>query len=240
MMKVKFLTALALLSVSMTSASAYDSRQLGKKNIDFQQNPIDYPDDYYSNHSMGCMLLQECKEGIVEVTSRKSFENYYGVSLDLGQEFDELLEAVNKVGSKVFIAPESYFPVGHRGVYHTVSNNFYLNDRFMDRTHVIMSVMRHEGWHAAQDCMAGTIENNMIAIIMNEEDVPEMWQEMARRAYAFQPSAIPWEKEATWAGKTEGMTMKALQSCAAGTMWTDYDPTPMTREWLIENGYITK
>ena len=103
-MRNKILAALALVSVSVTSASAYDSRQLGKKTIDFQQNPIDFPDDYYSNHSMGCMLLQECKEGIVEVTSAKSFEDYYGVSFVLGQEFDELLDAVNKVGSKVYIA----------------------------------------------------------------------------------------------------------------------------------------
>ena len=80
----------------------------------------------------------------------------------------------------------------------------------------------------------------MIAIIMPEDSVPEMWQEMARRAYVLQPSAIPWKKEATWAGKTEGMTLKALKSCAAGTMWSDYDPTPMTREWLVKEGYISK
>ena len=30
------------------------------------------------------------------------------------------------------------------------------------------------------------------------------------------------------------MTQAALESCAAGTMWTDYGPTPMTREWLVE------
>ena len=36
------------------------------------------------------------------------------------------------------------------------------------------------------------------------------------------------------------MTAAALKSCAAGTMWTDYDPTPMTREWLVENGYLSK
>ena len=110
----------------------------------------------------------------------------------------------------------------------------------MKRPHVLMSVMRHEGWHAAQDCMAGTIDNSLIAIIHHEDDVPAMWQEMARRAYVLQPSAIPWEKEATWAGKTEGMTLKALQSCAAGTMWSDYDPTPMTREWLEENNFISQ
>ena len=51
----------------------------------------------------------------------------------------------------------------------------------MGRPHVLMSVMRHEGWHAAQDCMAGTIDNSLIAIILPEESVPEMWQEMVRR-----------------------------------------------------------
>ena len=107
---------------------------------------------------------------------------------------------------KVFLADEKYFPVGHRGVYHTVSNNFFLNVAHMKRPGTMMSVMRHEGWHAAQDCMAGSIKNNFIAIIMNEEDVPKMYQAIAKSAYASTPSAIPWEKEAYWAGHTEGMT----------------------------------
>ena len=63
---------------------------------------------------------------------------------------------------------------------------------------------------------------------------------MARRAYVLMPHAIPWEKEATLGGKTAGMTQEALESCARGTMWTDYEPTPLTRQWLKENGYITK
>ena len=110
----------------------------------------------------------------------------------------------------------------------------------MHRPGVMMAVSRHEGWHAAQDCMAGSIDNSMIAIIMDEDKVPMIWQEMARRAYVLQPSAIPWEKEAMWAGKTEQMTANALKSCARGTMWSDYDPTPKTREWLVQNGYLTK
>ena len=99
-----------------------------------------------------------------------------------------------------------------RGVYHTVGNNFFLNKRYVGRPGTLMSVMRHEGWHAAQDCMAGSIKNNMIAIIHNEEDVPEMWQEMARRTYRNMPHAIPWEKEAFWAGHTENMTLEAIKS----------------------------
>lgn len=99
-----------------------------------------------------------------------------------------------------------------------------------------MSVMRHEGWHAAQDCMAGSIKNSMIAIIMDEEKVPSLWREITEKTYP--KSAVPWEAEAMWAGKTEGMTMKALDSCAKGTMWTDYEPTPLTKQWLKENGFI--
>ena len=125
---------------------------------------------------------------------------------------------------------EKYFPDGHRGVYHTVSNNFYLNKEFMNEPDVLMQVMRHEGWHAAQDCMAGTIDNSMIAIIKPEEEVPLIWRVLAERTYP--ESAVPWEAEAGWAGRTEGMTQAALESCAAGTMWTDYTPTPMTGEWL--------
>ena len=78
----------------------------------------------------------------------------------------------------------------------------------------------------------------MIAIIHNEEDVPEMWAEMARRTYKDMPHAIPWEKEATWAGKTEGMTQDALEACATGSMWEVYKPTPMTLEWLRENNFV--
>ena len=102
-----------------------------------------------------------------------------------------------------------------------------------------MAVMRHEGWHAAQDCMAGTIDNSFIAIIKPQEEVPKMYQAIVKSAYMMQPKAIL-GKEAYWAGHTEGMTAAALESCAAGTMWTDYEPTPMTREWLVENGFLAK
>jgi len=98
--------------------------------------------------------------------------------------------------------------------------------------------MRHEGWHAAQDCMAGTINNSLIAIIKPEDEVPMIWRVMAERTYP--DSAVPWEAEAGWAGRTEDMTMNALAACAAGEMWTEYEPTPLTREYLVKEGYISK
>ena len=194
---------------------------------------------FYSMDAMGCMLLRECTDGVDEVFSlldvSSQYENperYTPVAL----EFNRMLSAMNTVGSKVFLADEKYFPKNHRGVYHTVSNNIYLNKRHMDQPHYLMSVMRHEGWHAAQDCMAGSIKNSLIAIIHNEEDVPVIWRTLAERTYPA--SAVPWEAEAGWAGRTEGMTMKSLQSCAAGTMRSDYELTPLTRQWLVEEGYI--
>ena len=193
---------------------------------------------YNTYDAMGCMLVKECTDGVDKITSSKDLRaEYPDTNWDpVSAEFDKIMAAFEKIGVDVHLADQKYFPVGHRGVYHTVSNHFYLNKAFMHRTSTLMSVVRHEGWHAAQDCMAGSIKNNMIAIIMPEEDVPMMWKEMVERTYP--PHARPWEAEASWAGRTEGMTQAALESCANGTMWTDYEPTPMTKEWLKENGFI--
>ena len=195
---------------------------------------------FYSMDAMGCMLLRECTDGVEQVFSVGDIaDKYPGSDFSVvTDEFHGMLVALDQVGVKVFLADEKYFPTMHRGVYHTVGNNFFLNERYMDDPATLMSVMRHEGWHAAQDCMAGSIKNSMIAIIKPEEEVPMLWQVMVERTYP--PASQPWEKEATWAGKTDGMTQDALESCARGTMWSDYEPTPMTREWLVENGFLTK
>ena len=195
---------------------------------------------FYTNDSLGCMLLRECKEGVEPLWGVDYLKEVYPDSDwdPVASELARILNALTLVGVDVFLADEKYFPVGHRGVYHTVSNNFYLNKAYMSRPGVLMSVIRHEGWHAAQDCMAGSIYNSFIAIINAEEDVPPLWREIAEKTYPA--SAVPWEAEAIWAGKTSQMTMDALESCAAGTMWTDYALTPLTRKWLVENGYIDK
>ncbi len=194
--------------------------------------------EYYTTHSMGCMLLQECNDDVEEIYSILDIGIHYPNSnfYHVADEFNRMLVHLQQVGVKVFLADEKYFLVGHRGVYHTVSNNFYLNKAFMHRPHVLMGVMRHEGWHAAQDCMAGTIGNSVLAIIKPEEEVPPLWREMVERTYP--ESAVPWEAEASWAGRTGGMTERALSACAEGEMWTIYPPTPLTKKYLIENGYM--
>ena len=76
----------------------------------------------------------------------------------------------------------------------------------------------------------------MLAIIMPEESVPVVWRVMAERTY--NANQVPWEAEAAWAGRTEGMTQDALDACATGKMWEVYEPTPLTRKWLVEEGFI--
>jgi hypothetical protein len=223
-MKLKLFSSLALLASMLIPSSLEAKPTKG----------------YYTMDSMGCMLVRECTDNVQQIKSIQDIrKNYPNSNYDLvAEEFDSMLVSLDEIGVMVFLGDEKYFPPGHRGVYHTVSNNFFLNDAFMKRPSVLMTVMRHEGWHAAQDCMAGTIKNSMIAIIKPEEDVPQIWRDIVEKTYP--KSAVPWEAEAKWAGKTEGMTAKALKSCAAGTMWTDYEPTPLTRKWLQENNYIPK
>ena len=196
---------------------------------------------YYTMDAMGCMLLRECTKDVEEVHSLLDISSQYPNTEEytpVALEFNNMLMSLNQIGVKVYLADERYFPKMHRGVYHTVSNNFFLNRKYKDDPGTLMMVMRHEGWHAAQDCMAGSIKNSMIAIIHAEEDVPMLWRTLVERTYPA--SAVPWEAEAQWAGRTENMTMEALQSCAAGTMWTDYELTPLTRKWLEEEGFIAK
>ena len=226
-MKKIIMSAVAAVAVALPALSApnHDSKiTKGFKTMD----------------AMGCMLLRECTDGVNKIESIATIADEYPDTdySAVADEFHAMLLALEQVGVGVFLADSKYFPVGHRGVYHTVGNNFFLNKTHMGKTNYLMQVMRHEGWHAAQDCMAGTIENSLIAIIKPEEEVPMVWRVMAERTYP--EHAVPWEAEAGWAGRTENMTMNALQACAAGEMWKVYEPTPLTRKYLVEEGYITK
>ena len=193
---------------------------------------------FYSMDAMGFMLVQECTENVRRIKNIDDIRKEYPNSdFDIvADEFNSMLVSLDQVGVMVFLGPEKYFPPGHRGVYHTVSNNFYLNEKFMHRPSVLMTVMRHEGWHAAQDCMAGSIKNSLIALIFPENKVPGVWRDIVEKTYP--KSAVPFEAEAKWAGRTEGMTAKALEACTTGKMWEIYEPTPLTEKWLRKEGFI--
>ena len=197
--------------------------------------------EYRSWDSMGCMLLQECTDDVVKITTTEDLrERFPDVDYShVEKEFDQIVYFLDELGINVYLAPEKYFPPRNRGVYHTVSNHFYLNDDYMHSPTQLIQVVRHEGWHAVQDCMAGSLDNTQMAIVFNEEEIPTYWRDLAERTYVLRPGVLPWEQEAMWAGNTKDVTVKGLEACASPTpIWEVYEPTPMTREWLVDKGYI--
>ncbi len=198
-------------------------------------------EDYFTNGSMGCMMMRECTKDVEEVKSIKDIEDYQRKDHSfIANEFNDVLKAVNDVGINVYIAPQQYFLIGTRGVYYTDGNNIFLNADMVERSTTLISTFRHEGWHAVQDCMAGDIKNSFIAIVHPQDKVPKHLQALTENTYtaAGKESSVIWEKEAYWMGHTEGATLTALKACKAGNMWEEYPPTPLTREFLVEKGYI--
>ena len=188
---------------------------------------------------MGCMMMRECTDGVTQIKHVNEIEKEMGFDLDPETylELETMMTFINEIGIGVYLADGKYFPPRNRGVYYTVGNNFFLNRDYMDKGHVFSAVMRHEGWHAVQDCMAGSIDNPYIAIVYDEEKVPTFWRDMARRTYP--ESSRPWEAEALWAGHTKDLTLEGLSACSNNIpMWEQYKPTPLTEEWLDQKGFI--
>ena len=74
--------------------------------------------------AMGCMLLKECTKDVHRINSSIDLEHAYpDANWDaVRDEFDYIMIAFKNIGVNVYLADERYFPVSHRGVYHTVSN----------------------------------------------------------------------------------------------------------------------
>ena len=168
-------------------------------------------EDYFTNGSMGCMMMRECTKDVVEVKTIKDVENYqeYNHSL-IANEFNEVVNALNDVGVNVYIAPQYYFLVGTRGVYYTEGNDVFLNGDMTKRSSTLISTLRHEGWHSVQDCMAGDINNSLIAIVHPLDKVPKYMQMLTENAYDDDPGVL-WEKEATWMDILKGRHLKHLK-----------------------------
>jgi 3',5'-cyclic AMP phosphodiesterase CpdA len=89
--------------------------------------------------------------------------------------------------------------------------------------------------------MAGTIENTQIAIVHHDGIVPNEYTLRANVIYGpVNPHVVPWEAEALWAAEDPYQTVNALKACQhdGGEIWDIYEPTPMTREWLVKNGFL--
>lgn len=197
-------------------------------------------EEWKTPHAMGCMMVLDCKEGVdligstADVQARLVYTNYNSVQ----KEADDIISELKKLGVNVYLADERYFPRGHAGVYYVSGNDLFLNDSWVDDPVNFIQTLRHEGWHAAQDAMAGTIDNGFMAVIEDDKRIPRQFILQAEIAYP--ENVRPWEQEAKWAGSTPNMTLDVLKAINSsnGAPWTVLEPTPMTREWLVDNGYL--
>tara|TARA_R100000030_G_scaffold30177_1_gene22174 strand:- start:65 stop:715 length:651 start_codon:yes stop_codon:yes gene_type:complete len=186
-----------------------------------------------TSHAMGCMMVQDCTDGVEEVTKWE----------DLGPQFEPfsdelglLISEMNKMGVKVFLADDKYFWSLTRGLYYVKGNNMFLNKKYLSNPLMMTKVVRHEAWHATQDCMAGTIDNTFTAVILKDGVVPDWVKDGAERTYP--ENAAPYEAEAMWAAFNPGLVIQGVQACAGDVpMWKVFEPTPLTKKWLIEQGF---
>ena len=65
-----------------------------------------------THDSLGCMMMRECVEGTVAITSTKDLEVAFPYSNynDVQDEVDALIVELNKMGVNVYLASERYFP----------------------------------------------------------------------------------------------------------------------------------
>ena len=188
-------------------------------------------------NSMGCMMVRACKDDTKLITSWKDFGSGYD---KYAYELNTIFTAANKVGIKIYTAGDKYFTAKTRGLYNVKGNNLFINEKYLDNSQLIVEVIRHEGWHAVQDCMAGSINNNMTAIVWPKGKVPDWIMEGAKGDYADAPISIPYEAEARWASYSNYETADGLKTCADPTVkiWERYPPNRSTEAWLLKNGYI--
>ena len=215
----------ALLGLTLSGATAVAQPNVAPNSLD----------------AMGCMKLRECTEDVITITDVSQFVDNHGYlwADDDRKEIEQLIKGLTEIGVEVYVGHDSYFPPNHRGLYYTDVNRMFLNEWHMRDSVALIEVLRHEAWHAVQDCMAGTIDNSLIAIVYNDNIIPSHIKVLTEARYGMiARGAIPWEQEASYAATQPNMTVKALNACSTGKMWEVYPPTPLTRKWLVKNNYI--
>ena len=186
------------------------------------------PFDSNSWDAMHCMKLGECTDGVYKVNSSE----YWG-------EIESLLINLEKMGVKVYEASSEYFVDEYRALYYSDINTIFLNKEYIGDIDTMLRIIRHEGWHAAQDCMAGSIVNSDILSILDHKLIPSYVMDETFLRYGYDPTVVRIEREAVWAMKVKGMTVKALEACNSDVpMWETYFPPKRTWSYLFINGYL--
>jgi len=193
----------------------------------------------YTPSAMGCMILLECTEGVEQLTVES--EIFKSSDFDLFRdEIKAILVGLDASKVPVYLASRRYWIPGTIGLYKPDANRLYINDYLLKDPREFLGTLRHEGWHAVQDCMAGGISTPFMAQVHQDKEIPDWVVKQTTRTYtaAGMARAIPWESDANWAEEQANVTAIHLEKCAKGPLWEQVRPTPMTMEWLIGCGWM--
>jgi len=183
---------------------------------------------FYTPIAMGCMKMGNCTKGISKLRPE-----------DLNDEGKEILSHLEDLEVKVYKAIPLYFIEEYRGLYYSDHNKIFINMGYVKEPEDLLTVLRHEGWHVAQDCMAGSLANSDIMSILDHDKIPkDIIQETFSR-YGYDPTVVRLEREAVWAMKTPNMTIDAIKVCNSDTpIWETYEPPIKTWSYLYWGGWI--
>ena len=163
--------------------------------------PVSSSELFHTSISMACMKEKECTAGVIEVDLE-------------GQESEtrEILNNLKEIGVEVYKAVPQYFKKHFRAVYYSDDKLIFINTRYLYNKKDLLEVLRHEGWHVAQDCEAGFDSPELVPIYEYSE-VPQKFKDDALMRYGFDPFVIKIETEAIWAMYTPKMTINELEKC---------------------------
>lgn len=182
----------------------------------------------FSYEAMGCMKLHICTEGIEPV----NIDEWAGETYDL-------LVQLKLAGVEVYIADAIYFANDYRAVYYSDTNVIYMNRMYTHKSKDFKLYLRHEGWHAVQDCMGGGIATDQLLSLYEPIVIPRSVTLRTIEMYGGDPETVRIEREAVWASEVPNMTLEAMKVCnSQNPMWEEFEPPGISRSWLYINGFV--
>ena len=190
----------------------------------------EYDDVFYTYEAMQCMRHEKCTAGVNEVKAK---------DFDYNPEIKTILTNLDKMGVTVHEAIPEYFVDEYRALYYSDVNRIYLNKKYTDDPGMFIRALRHEAWHAAQDCMGGGMHNSDIMPMLDANKIPAEVVEETFARYGFDPHTVRIEREAVWSMDNPWMTVDALEACNSDTpIWETYFPPKRTWSYLYWEGLV--
>jgi len=185
---------------------------------------------FYTYEAMQCMRHGECTAGVTQITVGDYYYN---------DEIRMILANLNQMGVEVNEAIPQYFVDEYRALYYSDLNKIFLNKRYTDDPGMLIRALRHEGWHAAQDCMGGGMHNSEMMPMLEATTIPDEVIQDTFDRYGFDPAVVRIEREAVWAMDNPWMTVDALEACNSDTpIWETYFPPKRTWSYLYWEGLV--